>query len=336
MTILEIKTAIANYLEVTVADLTVNGQDLALAALNQVRLSAELSHDFNFQRKLLTLTVDPVTGGSLDTAVLYGTATTADIKLIVDIGQLDTALNFIPQEWTTVEEGLERQRSENPYETVRYPTDAQVATALCVQRRFLISNNIVFYAPKAATNVALDIAIEAYVFSADWTVNSNTVTVTGGTGITAVNTTYVHQGIYNGKRLYSNLGLAGTPAAIYYIWHSGTAWIINQLPGTTGTSYHSLTTTSDSPAGVYTGHSTYTGTPTAVVTDTDTTSDIWTTKGAQYLQWQALVELNHRFKYFVSRTEGNLPPPTALAQAGLQAFVDWDVYKYEQRRRHGR
>lgn len=334
-TILEIKNDIAANLGTTVSAFTVNGRDLALGALNRVRRNFELSHDFNFQRKLLTLSLNSITGGSLDSAVLYGTATTADIKQIVDIGQLDDQLNLRPLDWTTTEEAIERQRGE--YDDVpRYPSDAEVRSALTEPRRLTITNNQVYIWPKPETSETLSIAIEAYVFSSDWTTLSNTIAVTGGTGVTAVNTTYYRYGSYNSKPLYISLADAGTPSALYYIWYSGTAWIINQLPGTAGSNYHTLTSTSQSPAGSYTGNGTYTGTAVATSSEADSTSDVWTTKGEQALMWGAVVELNKRFKYYVPRTEGNLPPPTDLMQQGLQSLLDWDIFKYEQRRRHGR
>lgn len=62
----------------------------------------------------------------------------------------------------------------------------------------------------------------------------------------------------------------------------------------------------------------------------------WTTKGQQFLLWQSVVHLNHLKKEFVFRQEGNLPPPEKLALEGLEAFKQWDTFKFEQFRRHFR
>jgi hypothetical protein len=67
-----------------------------------------------------------------------------------------------------------------------------------------------------------------------------------------------------------------------------------------------------------------------------TSTDIWTTKGAKYLLWQTIVNLNYMYKFYVPRQEGNLASPEKLAAAGLDAFRDWDASFYEQGRTHGR
>ena len=63
---------------------------------------------------------------------------------------------------------------------------------------------------------------------------------------------------------------------------------------------------------------------------------IWLTKGAQYLQWATIVQINQLFKDFVFRQEGNLPPPQDLATAGLAAIQTWDSFRYTQFRRKTR
>lgn len=73
---------------------------------------------------------------------------------------------------------------------------------------------------------------------------------------------------------------------------------------------------------------------TTPVDATDTQTNVWTTKGSQYLLWQTIVQLNHLHKHFVFRQEGNLPPPQELANAGLEALITWDINRYEQFRRH--
>ena len=65
-------------------------------------------------------------------------------------------------------------------------------------------------------------------------------------------------------------------------------------------------------------------------------TDIWTTKGAQYIMWQCICDLNNYFKSFVPRQEGNVAVPQERAATAMQAFIDWDVFKYEEARRHGR
>jgi hypothetical protein len=64
--------------------------------------------------------------------------------------------------------------------------------------------------------------------------------------------------------------------------------------------------------------------------------DVWLRKGNQYLQWAGMIHLNHAYKGFTFRQEGNLPPPQTLADNGLASLMTWSAFKYEQYRRHTR
>jgi hypothetical protein len=333
VTITEILTGAAAYHKKVLADLTVNSLNLGIVAANQVRLNAELAHDFNFQRKLLTLDVDSVAGGSLDDAVIYDTTTEVAIKTILDIGQVDEDGNFIPVEWTTVEEGLERQRATNTHEYVRYANNEPWQSSPSGQRRFTIMNNRLYSWPKTETSETLSVQIEAYIFSGDWQTGA-TMTVASATGGGSTgNGTYSYTGTHNGFNYYTHSD------GVFVCYFDGDEWIIaNSLVSTTN-SYAITATGAAGPAGTYTGQGTFTGTPTVTVSGATTEpvdSVIWTSHGQKFLFWGIILELNHYFKTFVGRTEGNLAPPQAQMDLALEAFKQWDVYKYEQSRRHGR
>lgn len=345
MTILEIKTAIANYFDESVANLTVNGQDLALVALNQVRRQAELQYDFEFSRRLAQLTVDGVTGGSLNSAVLYSDGVTAvSIKSVIDVGLFDDDGNLRPVEWTTVTESLERQRLDNRRTVPRYRTDDWVGTMPRGLGRFDFTGDTVFRWPKDTTN-DFTIGMEVYAFASDWTTSSNTATVTGidTVGLTGGNTTYTQIAMLNSRPVY--YALVGTGVA-FVIYNDGTNWLVtlgNYLGATkvqldaASNGHWFVASTAAFPPGAFAGAQGYAGDAIAVTTtSTDSTSDTWTTYAPQFLQWGAIVHLNHLFKHFVFRQEGNLPPPEKLRDEGLKAFIDWDTNKYEQFRRHGR
>lgn len=246
MTLFEIKAAAAGYLNREVAELTVNGVDLGLMALNQVRLFAELNNDFEFSRKLLTLDVDGVTGGNLDEAVEQGTDDVFEVKTIVDVGLFSGETgDFLPVEWSTVAESLLRQRMENPYAVPRYPTDGEARSGPWGARRFVFTGNKVYFYPKVE-NTTFEVGFEAYTFTTDW-VDAD------------------------------------------------------------------LLEDAD-----------------------DVNTAAWTMKGHQYLLWGVVEHLNNLFKGFVFRQEGNLPPPKDLKDAGLAGLIQWDIFRYEQNRRHGR
>jgi hypothetical protein len=237
MTLAQIKSAMAGYLDTQEANFTVGSTDLSLIAVNQVRMQAELENDFEFSRELVTVSVNGAIGGSLSTAVRYGTATVVQVKSPIEVGIFDTNANLRPIDWTTVAEGLERQRELVPGFAPRYPTDGQLSAATEWPSRLVFSGDNVYFFPKDE-NLTFLAGMEVYAFHPEWTAM-------------------------------------------------------------------------------------------------DSTSDVWTTKGAQYLMWKGIIHLNHLFKEFVFRQEGNLPEPKELAQAGLDALKLWDSFRYEQFRRHG-
>lgn len=344
MTLLELKQAATGILGVSVSNLTVNGLDLGLLGANAVRLQAEQFNDFEFQRKTLSLNLDVVSGSSLDGAVIYPGGGVATIKTLIDITQQDTNGNEVPMEWTTRAESLERIRSTKTNRRLRYPTDADLdvrSPSGMGRPRLELSGNNMFPMPRATQAGTISLLLEAYCYSSNWTSTSNTVAMTGSASVTANNTTYYRYGSYNGSPLFISLLDGGTPAALYFLWYNGTQWINNQLPGTLDANYHSLTTTaSQNPAGSYTNHGTYQGVSSVTSADADSTTDVWLTLGFNYMLWALVVWLNNSDntmgKKFVARTEGNLPPPQAQADAALQALITNDLNRFEQFRRHGR
>lgn len=344
-TILELKSTIAGILGVTVSDFTVNGIDFGLTALNAVRLQAEQGNDFEFQRKTLSLSVNTLTGGSLENAVIQGTSTTATIKTLIDVGQADTNGNFVPLEWTTRAESHERTRGENRYgsRSLRYPSDADTQVFVGGRRRVMLDNDRVSLFPMGTISESVTVLLDCYVYSDDF-VTSTLATLTGTTGLNAINTTFPLLGTYNGKPLFQSQ----TIGYMYYgIWYSisQVKWIISSLeymrePFVAAfVDYHYLATTSStlSPAGTYTAAGAFTGTG---VVAANAVSDIWTTKGANYLIWASVVWLNQNAsvfgKQFVNRQEGNLGPPTALRDEALATLIACDTNKFELFRRHGR
>ncbi len=334
MTITEIKLAIANYFEVAVSALTVNGQDLGLLALNQVKHEAELKHDFEFQRRLVTITVNGVTGGSLDAAVLASDGVTpVAVKTVIEAGLFDTNNNLCPIEWTTVAEGMERQRQDNRFGTPRYTTDDWYAGQPAGGGRFTFSGSQIFRWPKdTTTNFTL--GLEVYSFSSPFA--AATATVSGATGtLAACNGVYSCVGTYNDKQLYLMTGTTG-----FAIWWDGASkWIISAagIIAKLGVfTYYDITSSTFAPPTTgWTGHGGTTGTIAIAFTDTAVTNE-WTNYATQFLQWGAICQLNYLFEKFVYRQEGSLTAPEKLRDAGLDAFIEWDAEKFEAYRRHNR
>lgn len=340
MTLLELKTQVANYFNVALADLTVLSQDLFLMAANHVRRQAEMSHDFEFSRRLVTVSVDGVTGGTFVNAVVYGTSTGVNVKTVIEVGQFDEDANLRPAQWTTVAEGLEQQREANRRTVPRYPTDGWFSSTPLGMSRFEVAGPNIYRWPKDADN-DFTIGAEVYTFRSDWATAdlvTPSLTVTGSGLSPDVTGIFPAVGVLNLKPLYlkNSTNLSGDSFAIW--WSSGDSkWYITggQYIGFTpisGFQQNSVDTATG--AGTYTTVGATTGAPTATVNTF--TADEWLEEGAAYMLWGIIVHLNYKFKEFVPRTEGNLPPPTQLRDEALQNFKDWDVFQYEQFRRHGR
>lgn len=168
----------ASYLNVDVSELTQNGLDLFLHAANEARSSAELNHDFEFNRKLVTVSINGTTGGDLGAAV-DATATAVTVKTVIEAGLLDEHSNLVPVEWTTVAESLERQRGDNGFVVPRYPTDGWARSQPAGLSRFLFAGDVITSWPRTTESEAITFALwlDVYAFTADWAASD----ISGGT-----------------------------------------------------------------------------------------------------------------------------------------------------------
>lgn len=168
MTLTEILTAAASVHSKALADLTVNSQNLGLVALNNARRAAEMQYDFEFTRKLVTVSVNGVTGGSLAAAVAYGTVTPVlEVGTIVDVGLFDQDGNLWPVSWTTIGASMERSRNSSKTILPRYPTDEQILSWRGSDSRFTFSGDSVYVFPRDSSH-NFTLGIECYVVTPDW------------------------------------------------------------------------------------------------------------------------------------------------------------------------
>ena len=343
MTLLEIRSTLAAYLQKTVPDLMVNGVDLSLLALNNVRRRAEMLHDFEFSRKHVTVTLDGLDGGTLEDVIQEGSPT-CEVKSVIECGIYDDRWNVHPVEWTTVSESIERQRQMKPGFGPRYPTDGEATTGcygMDMQRMAFCGNDI-WCVPTMQRGQLFDLELEVYTFQQDWKATSDSVVVAEVLGMDGVNGTYWPYGVWNQRPLYINtIDSQVFPATMLRAiwWDNSGEWRITSVnfigaDPPTVVNYQSMVATTMVPGGQYVGHGTWGGLGEVTMTPGNDTSDIWLTKGSQYLLWAGIVEVNHLCKEFVFRQEGNLPPPEKLAEEALETFRQWDAFKYEQNRRH--
>lgn len=343
MTLLQLRSMMAAYLQKSVPELMINGADLTLLALNNARMSAEMSHDFEFSRKHVTVTVDSFSGGTLDDTIQEGSPS-CEVKSVIEVGIYDDSFNIHPVEWTTISESIERQRQLKPGFGPRYPTDDNATTGFYESGmpRIAFEGNNIWCVPTGVRGDEFDLELEVYTFQQDWTSTSDSVIVEQVASPAAANGSYWPYGIYNGRPMYINI-LYGPPVGpLYVIWWDGVGkWRIapmTDLGQPVLVNYAEMAGTTMVPGGAYVPHGTWTTTAQGIIVvemmPGSDTSDVWLTKGAQYLLWGGIVEANHLAKEFVFRQEGNLPPPEKLRDSALEMFVQWDSFKYEQNRRH--
>lgn len=334
-TLLDIKTAAAHYLDRGVADLTVNTQDLGLIALNQARNYAELQNDFEFSRKLVELEVNGVTGGALSSATLYSTGTTSATvtgtlspNLVGTYVQVGT-YNGFPFYLLA---GTTAYALWNNGSAWYLAAAAGVnGTTAPVGDRFTLASTSL---SPAGTYTAAGSATGAPVVAVTApTVDIKTVIEVGlfddFGNFRPIEWTTVSESLerqrkdnpYSTPRYPTDAWAQIGPAGESRFAFSGDT--LYRFPF-------------DEDNNFTVGMEVYSFTADWVAGDLSTTIAPWTTKGQEYLLWATIFRLNHLFKAFVPRQEGNLPPPTGVMEAALEAFKSWDTFKFEQFRRHSR
>lgn len=342
MNLLGIKTSVANYFGKALADLSVLSQDQFLVAANQVRRFAEQGNDFEFTRRLVNVSVDRESGGSLSSATEAGAGSGS--VLATGVTSPTTAGTYVKQN------GLVNGK---PWYTKLGATAA--------------TSYVIFYTSVDTTwNLVVwadfpDFNINGGRFSrntGDTPVGSlvGSLGYTGTAAITAINDwravkSVIDVGVFDTDdnlrpvtwttvseslerqrkerrfqpRYPTDAQVSGAISAASRVDFAGDNIYLFPKPLETGAAV---------PLGIecYTFRKDWTNDDLSASLD----GDEWTNNGEQFLMWGTIVQLNHLFKEFVFRQEGNLPPPTELRNEGLASFIAWDAHKYEQNRRHSR
>lgn len=332
MTLAQILTAAASYLGKTSADLTVNSLDLGLLALNQVRTTAELTHDFEFNRKLATLTIDGVTGGSLDDVVITGELTSRVTGSIVVSGAGSTTANG-----TYVGVGTFGGKP-------LYAHSLSVGYYILWSNTKWLINNIA--GPGSLYEGVEDVDTPDLV--EEWAAvigEAPVPLVTPEVESSSEIKTIIEIGTFDEGGNFRPIEWTTAAESLERQRDQVRPVTMRYPTDQEATSLVALTRVVVSGRNVFLvpkvngeqvelGLEVYAMTPDW--TDTSITPPVWGTKGSQFLLWQTVVHLNQLFKEFVPRQEGNLAPPKDLADEGLQALLTWDVMQFEQFRRHSR
>lgn len=342
MNLLGIKTSVANYFGKSLAELTILSQDQFLVAANQVRRFAELENDFEHTRRLVTVSVDRESGGSLSSATASGAGASA--LLATGVTSPTTAGTYTKQNgFVNGKPWYTKIGATSATSYIIFYTSADSSWNLCVWSDFpdFDANGGKFSRASGATPIgdlegSLGYSGTTTISAVnDWRAVKSVIEVgvfDDQDNLRPVTWTTVAESLERQRkerrfqpRYPTDEQASGAVRAASRVDFSGDNVYLFPLPTEPGDPV---------PLGIecYTFRRDWTADDLSALLE----GDEWTNNGEQFLMWGVIVHLNHLFKEFVFRQEGNLPPPTDLRNEGLAGFMAWDAHKYEQNRRHSR
>lgn len=333
-----LKNIVAAYLNKAAADLTINGVDLFLDAANNASMWAQQNHNFEFTRVRASIFVDGVLGTPLAQAII-------DDDTLEQVTVTGTLSPNVVGNW--VENGM-----WGNYTLYVFPNANAPTTYL-----YYSTNYSKWVVSTTLTNAAL---------TNYWSQNSASTSALGvytahGTNTGALTVAHAEFSSWNGIKeikgilrqnangTYVPIDFARADIPIerdrtvrelsdnFWPWNRcpSDADILNIRGDATVIQRRQSLFIYPTPVGVvpsttpipfileaYAWLAPYTSLGLTGAADPDF---LWT-YGAEWLKWKIVHELNYIFKFFVPRTEGNLPSPTDMAQSAWQNLVDWDAY----------
>jgi len=312
-----LKEVIASYFinadgaTVTPADFIVNGEDLILSALNNVRRAAENAHDFHYSEANVSLSI-PLNGAPL-----------ASVDGSLRISVTGTLTPNVTGIYTT-------STSFGGHPLYVYVLGSEIYLILWNGTRWVI-----FRADTGST-----------LWNGPTTPTSPAGTYSAQSGATGTAT--VTADVVSIKRVnFVSLPLSdGTTQPVEFItndeWLARIKRQIGRQPYNSFLTLEALGVSSPNPLGYIQANSIYIYPPSQITfpvvaalnvvrfladytTDADT--DFFTEFGPNYLQWAAIIELNKFSKTFVPRVEGELGEDVVQARSdsALAAFIAWDI-----------
>lgn len=338
MTLATLKAVCAAYHEKAVGDLTVNSTDLFLVAANNARKNAEQLHDFEASRVLATLSIDGVTGGRLADAVIEGT----NSDQVTVTGTLTPDATGV----YTV------QGSFAGYPL--YILDAATPYFLyynATYSSYIISNVFSAGAVSARWVPSPVLLVPSGTYVAGGTSTGNaTATRSFASVFSGIKSVVAVQGIRS-DGLYVPLDLTRADISIerdrYELELTDNMWAAGRYPSDAqflamhggahslvlrgGSIYHypRVASSSDSPLEIAIEGIGWLRDYVAADLLENVPSDFLVEHGYAYLQWSIIIELNHLFKTFVPRQEGNLGAPENMKAEAWRDLLLWDAYSVD-------
>lgn len=330
MNLYNLKCVCANIHRKALADLSILGQDMFLVAANNARRNGEMLHNFEMTRVEGTLTIDPHTGGSLNSVVI-GDDTTA-IATVSGTLVPNVAGVYYKVGTNAAGDNVYAKSVNGVYYTIGYTGSNWVIS----------TNDAVSYWFSPTFAGAYDVGGSAV----------GTATVAGTTGVsvwggikevvalTRTNADFsrvpldfqradvpiewdrayrqLSDNSYTRDRYPSDADLLSVTARVAVVQRRRSLFIY-PVPSTSVTD--SLIVNIEG----------YAWLPpyTTIGSSGDADQDFFLTYGTSYMQWAIVNELNTLFQTFVARQEGVLVEPQAKADVAWKDFVLWDSFQVD-------
>lgn len=327
MNLANLKAVVAAYHQKAASDLTVNGVDLFLGAVNNARRAGEQLHDFELARLTATLDIDGQTGAAISDAVIAGNAQDA----------FSDGSNSYVRQGTFSGYPLYVTTTVDPAKFLYYNA---------FSLSYVISSTLQISALTNYSTPVTPVLTPAGAYVGHGTGSDVTVTQSAVSTFSSIREIADIQRAA-GDGYLQPLDFTSSRRAIQrvrdelevdddYGWdvrypsdsqllkRNGESTLI--LRGNRINIYPLAGMPSASPLHVtlegYGWLRYYDATDLLLFTP----SDFFVEYGYEYLQWAAIIELNYLFKTFVPRSEGNLSDPSSLQKAAWEKFLLWDSY----------
>lgn len=330
-----LKALTAAYHKKTASDLTVNAVDLFLIAVNNAQRQAQRRHNFEASRVSASLVIDGITGGALSTATISGAVgetLTVTGTLSPDATGSYTRQGYFAGLPLYIKEGATPFFIYYNAAAAFYILASSLSTGT-VSNRWTSASALTPVGTMSAAGTNTGTATVALATSASWAGIQEVIAATRSNG----NGSFTPLDFANPEvplerdRTARELSDYYDPAHRYpsdadildqgwntsLIQRGGTIYV---YPPTLPATGDSLTVTLEA----------YGRLPTidSVGTSSDPSPNfLW--DQPDWLMWFTIVELNHYFKTYVPRNEGNLPPPVDSMNQAWADLIAWDSYQVD-------
>lgn len=331
-----LKALVAAYHKKVAADLTVNSVDLFLIAVNNAQRQAQRRHNFEASRVSASLVIDGVNGGALSSAVITGAVNetlTVSGTLAPDATGTYTRQGYFGGLPLYIKEGATNWfLYVNPLAAAYVLTSAITSGSLV--NYWLSTSALSPVGTMAPQGTNTGTATIALATSATWSGIQEVVAATRSSGdgsylpldfanpevpLERDRTARELSDLYEPHRRYpSDADILDQGWNTSLIQRGNTIYVYPNPPSSVANDEISINLEA------------YGRLPSIDAVGTSSAPDpnfLW--EQPDWLMWFTVIELNHYFKTYIPRNEGNLPPPVDAMNQAWADLIAWDTYRVD-------